>query len=80
MKELFERVHFSPKGSSEDLKEEATYMLFLDSLEACQGITSDPSQGMYMAYIISNLEEKTFHVCFFPHNNRCRLSPMVLVF
>ena len=34
VKELFEKVHFSPKGSSEVLKEEATYMLFLDFLEA----------------------------------------------
>ena len=27
----------------------------------------------------NEIKEKTFHVFFFPHNNRCRLSPMVLV-
>ena len=48
VKELFEKVHFSPKGSSEVLKEEATYMLFLDFLEGCQGVTSDPSQGIWL--------------------------------
>ena len=27
----------------------------------------------------NEIKEKTFHVFFFTHNNRCRLSPMVLV-
>ena len=56
-------------------------MLLLDFMEACEGVTSDSSQGT--AYIISSLDEineKTFHLCFFPHNNRCSFINMVLVF
>ena len=43
-------------------------MLLLDFMEACEGVTSDSSQGT--AYIISSLDEineKTVHLCLFFH-------------
>ncbi len=47
MEDLFQCIHFSPKGSSDIVKEEATYMLFLDFLDGCEKVTNDPSIGMY---------------------------------
>ncbi len=35
MKAMFQITHFSPKGSNDLAKEEATYMLFVDILYDC---------------------------------------------
>lgn len=37
IKQLLAQVHYSEAGSSERVKEEATYMLFLDFLYDCEG-------------------------------------------
>ena len=37
IKKLFTKVDFSEAGSNERLKEEATYMLFMDFLQDCEG-------------------------------------------
>lgn len=37
IKNILEEVHYSPSGSSERVREEATYMLFLDLLYDCEG-------------------------------------------
>lgn len=37
IKKLFTKVDFSEAGSNERLKEEATYMLFMDFLRDCEG-------------------------------------------
>ncbi len=66
MKDLFQRIHFSPKGSSDIVKEEATYMLFLDFLDGCEKVTSDPSIGMYctLAGISPHANACTFKLLF----------------
>jgi len=39
IKNLIKKVHFSERGSNERLKEEATFMLFMDLLHNCEGNT-----------------------------------------
>ncbi len=34
---LLKDIRFSPKGSSERVKEESTYMYFIDFLNECEG-------------------------------------------
>ena len=37
IRDLFKKIHFSETGATERIKEEATYMLFLDLLHECEG-------------------------------------------
>ena len=46
MKAMFQITHFSPKGSNDLAKEEATYMLFVDLLYDCECV----SKGMDYNY------------------------------
>lgn len=37
IRNLFKKINFSETGATERIKEEATYMLFLDLLHECEG-------------------------------------------
>ncbi len=47
MKAMFKITHFSPKGSNDLAKEEATYMLFVDFLYDCECV-----EGMNYNYSV----------------------------
>lgn len=40
IRDLFVTIHYSDAGVTERVKEEATYMLFLDLLYECEGMTT----------------------------------------
>ncbi|XP_064390717.1 apoptosis-resistant E3 ubiquitin protein ligase 1-like [Halichondria panicea] len=53
MKAMFKITHFSPKGSNDLAKEEATYMLFVDFLYDCECVEGDSEDSVSLKTILS---------------------------